>query len=168
MGGSETTDWAGALDAAFEAALAREDEVAATDLAFSLRQDVDVSAAIERSGSAWTLVGSGEARLPVDEVGLDYVMAGSLLTRTRAVTLRSAAGPAPRTTDATFLEVLGTWARAGARVAASGLSGRLVRVAKDHVALSRGGRETIVGLAALEAVRLEGQSGYSASRGFSG
>ena len=168
MGGSETADFVGALDASFEAALAREEEVAAADLAFSLRQDVDVRAAVERSGSAWTLVGPGEARLVVEEVGLDYVRAGSLLVRTGAATLRATSGPSPRTTEAAFLEILGSWARAGAWVTIGGVRGRLARVARDHVAVLKDGVETIVGLAAVGSVRIEDESGYSASRGFSG
>lgn len=168
MGGYEKVGWPDALDAAFDAALAREEEVAAADLAFSLRQDVDVRDAVRRSGSAWALVGAGEARLRVDEVGIDYVRAGSTLTRTRAATLRSEAGPSPDTADATFLQRLGAAARAGATVAIAGLSGRLVRVGKDHVALLKDGRETIVGLDAVVAVRVDDPNGYSASRGFSG
>ena len=50
----------------------------------------------------------------------------------------------------------------------AGASGRLVRVAKDHVAVRKGGAETLVGLEAVEFVNLDEDAGYSASRGFSG
>lgn len=168
MGGFEKVGWPDALDAAFDAALAREEDLAAADLAFSLRQDVDVREAVRRSGSAWTLVGAGGTRLPVDEVGIDYVRAGSTFTRTRVATLRSSRGPSPETTDAMFLERLGAAARAGAAADTAGLSGRLVRVGKDHIALEKDGSETIVGLDAVETIRLDDPTGYSASRGFSG
>lgn len=168
MGGSENVGWPDALEAAFDAALAREEEVAAADLAFSLRQDVDVRDAVRRSGSAWTLVGNGEARLPVDEVGIDYVRAGSTLARTRSATLRSEAGPSPEMTGATLLERLGAAARTGENVTIGGISGRLVRVGKDHVAVQKDGRETVVGLDAVETIRLDEPNGYSVSRGFSG
>lgn len=168
MGGSETTGWVDALDATLEAALLREDDVAAADLAFSLRQDVDVREAVERSGSAWALVRAGESRLLVDEAGIDYVRAGCWLARTRAATLRSTTGDSPQLTDRTFLEVLGSAARAGADVTIDDVRGRLVRVAKDHVALLKGGTETIVGLDAVEWVRLGEKGGYSTSRGFRG
>lgn len=169
MGGSETTGWVDALEASFAAALARDEEVAATDLAFSLRQDVDVAAAVLRSGLAWSLVGEGGASTPVDEVGTDYLRAGRVIVPSRAAVLRSAPGPSPRSGDRSFLEVLGEACRAGAALAvthrAGTAAGRLARVGLDHVAVRSGGGETIVGLAAIEAVRLEG---YSASRGFSG
>lgn len=168
MGGSETTGWVDALDAAFEAALAHEEEVAAADLAFSLRQDVDLREAVRRSACAWTLVGAGESRLPVDEVGVDYVRAGITLVRTRSAILRSAPGPSPRTTDATFVEILGSIARCGTGVDVEEHRGSLVRVGKDHVALRKGDVETILGLDAIDRVRLEEEGGYSASRGFSG
>jgi hypothetical protein len=168
VGGSEALDWAVGLEASFEAALAREDEVAADDLAFSLRQDVDVRDAAERSGCGWRLVLAGEAGPLVDEVGIDYVRAGTLLVRTRTATLRSAPGPSPRRSERALLEVLAEVARAGTEMTVNGLTGRPVRVAKDHVAVRQSGSETIVGLDAVQSVRLDGGSGYSASRGLSG
>lgn len=169
MGGSEAIDWVGALEASFEAGLAREEDVAAADLAFSLGQDVDVRAAIARSRTGWVLAGPDGATSTVEEAGADYVRAGDLVVRARWATLRSAATPPPRATDRTFLELLGAACRAGAAAVlecgGSGASGRLVRVGNDHLCLRNGDVETIVGLAAVEAVRLPG---YSASRGFSG
>ena len=90
------------------------------------------------------------------------------MVRTGAATLRTNAGASPRTTDATFLEALGRCARAGAWVDVRAVRGRLVRVARDHVAVLKDGAETIVGLDAVDSVRLEGEAGYSASRGFRG
>lgn len=169
MGGSETADWLGALEASFEAGLAREEDAAAEDLAFSLRQDVDVRQALARSRTGWTLIAPDGAPTRVDEAGADYVRAGDLVMRSDLVTLRSASGPAPRTTERDLLELLGAACRAGAeaqvRQGGAITPGRLVRVARDHLALRHGDVETIVGLGAVEAVRLPG---YSASRGFSG
>lgn len=168
MGGSETVDWAEALDAAFDAAMAREEEAAAADLAFSLRQDVDVRAAIQRSGCGWVLIYPDGAQRPVDEVGDDYVRAGTFVARSRTATLRSTAGPSPRDASMSLLQLLGAACRQGAFVTVAGASGRLVRVAKDHVAVQKGDAETIVGLEAIESVNLGENAGYSASRGFSG
>lgn len=169
MGGSEAVEWLGALEASFEAGLARDEDVAAADLAFSLRQDVDVRDALARSRTGWALTTPEAASAPVDEAGTDYVRAGDLVVRSDRVGLRSAAGPPPRVTARTFLELLGAACRAGADVQVRGYgvgtSGRLVRVGKDHVALRSGEVETIVGLATLDSVRL---TGYSASRGFRG
>jgi hypothetical protein len=169
LGGPETTGWADVLGASFEAGLARDEEVAATDLAFSLRQDVDVAGAVLRSGAAWLLVAEGGASATVDEVGTDYVRVAGLIVRSGGAVLRSVPGPSPRPTGRTFLEVLGEACRSGAEVAvihkAGTAAGRLVRVGTDHLAVRNGTTETVVGLAAVEAVRLEG---YSASRGFSG
>lgn len=168
MGESETVEWVGEMEASFDAAVARDEDIAAADLAFSLRQDVDVREAVRRSGTAWALLEPDGARPPVDEVGLDYVRAGALLVRSTAATLRSVPGSSPRSTDATLLEVLGDLCRRGAGVTVNGTSGRLVRVAKEHLGIGREGTETIVGLAAVTSVRLDDEDGYSASRGFSG
>lgn len=168
MGGSETVEWADALEASFEAAVAREEDVAAADLAFSLRQDVDLREAVGRSDSGWALMRAGGARHHVDEVGRDYVCAGPLLVRSGRATLMQGPGPSPTISDRTFLEVLGAVCRRGAVVTLEGVAGRLVRVARDHVAVQRGDAETMVGLDAVERVRLEGDGAYSASRGFSG
>lgn len=162
MGGSEAIE---AFEASFEAALAREEDAAASDLAFSLRQDVDLRDAVARSGAGWALLTSAGGSSSVDEVGIDYVRAGTLVVRAGRATLRSAPGPAPATSDRTFVELLGTACRSGATVVTCVAAGRLARVAKDHVGITNGDRETIVGLAALESVRFPG---YSASRGFSG
>lgn len=165
MGGSESVEWVDALEASFEAGLARDEEVAADDLAFSLRQDVDVRAAVARSGTAWVLAGGAA----VDEIGADYVLAGALAVPSSRAFLRAAPGHPPRTSGATLLELLGRVCRSGGRVTIQSplgsASGRLVRVGKDHVAVRNDGLETVVGLGALESVRLEG---YSASRGLRG
>lgn len=168
MGGAEMVDWMGALGASFDAALAREEDLAAADLAFSLSQDVDLREAIRRSRAAWTLVDADGGLHPVAEVGADYVRAGALVARTGGATVRSIAGAAPRISPGTFLELLSAACRAGACITLDGVRGRLIRVAKDHVAVGTPDGETMVGLTGLRSVRLEEGLGYSASRGFSG
>lgn len=169
MGGSEAINWIGALEASFEAGRAREEDIAAADLAFSLGQDVDVRGVIARSQTGWVLAGADAAATPVDEVGADYVRAGDLVVPSRGATLRSATGARPSPAERTFLELLGEACRTGATATVvcggTNLSGRLVRVGNDHLALQHGDVETMVGLAAVQTVRLPG---YSDSRGFRG
>ncbi len=169
MGGSESVEWIDALEASFEAGLARDEEIAATDLAFSLRQDVDLQTAVVRAGTGWTLADADGAAAAVDEVGVDYVRVGTLIVRSSRAVLRSTGARPPRPTATRFFETLGSACRAGAevtiRTAHGSSSGRLVRVAQDHVAVRNGEVDAVVGLAAVESVRLET---YSASRGLSG
>ena len=161
--------WLEGLGASFEASIAYEEEVAANDLAFSLRQDVDVREAITRSGGGWALAGPGGAAAAVEEVGLDYVRAGATLVPIAHAILRSAPVDAPARNQRSLQEALNAACRAGTDVtlahSAGTTAGRLVRVAQDHVAVLTRAGETIVGLGALDSVQL---GSYSASRGFSG
>lgn len=161
--------WLERLGASFEAAIAREEEAAAADLAFSLRQDVDAREAIARSGRGWTLVGLEGGMAALDEMGRDYVRAGAVLVPFERAVLRSGPGAPPGHDERTLAETLNAACRAGGTVLlshdAGSVTGRLVRVAKDHVAVLSQAGETIVGLSAISSIRLEG---YSASRGFSG
>lgn len=169
MGGHEAVEWLGALEASFEAGLAREEDAAADDLAFSLRQDVDVRDAIARSGTAWSLLRPDGETAVVDEVGGDYLRAGDLFVPSRRAAARSVGGPAPASSRHLLTELLGQACRAHAQVAVTHCSitvaGVLARVGRDHVAVRTRGGETMIGLDGVEAVRLPG---YSASRGFSG
>ncbi len=165
-------EWLGGLDASFEAGLARDEEIAATDLAFSLRQDADLRQAVARSGSGWVLTLEGGATLPVDEVGADYLRAGETFVPFGKAVLQSSLGPAPSPIDRTLVEVLGTACRAGAEVDVTGhgrsTSGQLTRVARDHLAVTDRGQQTLIGTGAVDAVRIRARGGYSASRGFRG
>jgi hypothetical protein len=169
VGGSGAVEWAETLEATFEAGLAREEEIAASDLAFSLRQDVDLQAAVARSGAGWNLLAPGGATAAVDDVGVDYVRAATLLVRASHAVLRSTDGPKPRVVDRRLLELLGEACRSGVEASVTTgngtTAGRLIRVANDHLALRNEDSEMVVGLGAVESVRL---LGYSASRGFSG
>lgn len=173
MGGSESMEWLDDLAASYEAAVAREDELAAADLAFSFRQGGALS---QRLGSgSWALVVGGELSVAVEEVGADYVAGGTLVVPAARVFLRSSSGSPPRVTDRTLGEVLGAACRAGAEIelstACGTARGRLVEVGREHLVLRRQGADAVVGLGAVEAVRMPdrgGAEGYSASRGFSG
>lgn len=169
MGGSRRVDWLDDLGAAFEAAEARQEEVAASDLAFSLRQDVDLVAAV--GGRGWTLVLEDGLSAEVDEVGADYVIAGLYAVPASKAVLRAADGRAPLRSERSFAEWLGSACRAGAtievRAGSRELRGALVTVGRDHLKLRTRGAAALVGMAAVDSVGLCGD-GYSASRGFSG
>jgi hypothetical protein len=174
LSGYEPATWIDDLGASFEAALAREEEVAADDLAFSLRQDGDLRSAVRNGG--WALLVDGERRSIVDEVGVDYVVAGDLVVRAGRAILRSAGAPAPSCSDRTFLELLGSACRDGQTVevcaGAARVRGTLVRVAGDHLVVAHETEKTVVGLGAIDSVRICSRNGgpatYSDSRGFSG
>ena len=173
MGGSRPVDWLDDLGAAFEAAEAREEEIAAADLAFSLRQDVELATAL--AGRGWTLLLDGGAGAAVDEVGVDYVLAGPSVVRARNAVLRSGGRLAPVRRERSLAELLGAACRAGAAVEVRAGSlrarGTLVTVGHDHLELRREGTATVIGLDAVDSVTLcaeGGAGGYSASRGFSG
>lgn len=172
MGGAGSVGRADALAASLEAATARDEEAAAADLAFSLRQDDDLASALVRCGSGWAIVVDGEVSDTVTEIGRDYVAAGDVLIPLSAAVLRSRDGRPPRPSERALLEVLGAACRAGSAVevvtAATRAVGTLVRATRDHVAVSHHGVETVVALRAVEAVRRLGLAGYSASRGLSG
>ncbi|HEV2754602.1 MAG TPA: hypothetical protein VG318_02345 [Actinomycetota bacterium] len=168
MGGSRRIDWLDDLGAAFEAAEQRDEEAAAADLAFSLRQDVDVQSAVR--GQGWALLVAGGLAAVVDEVGADYVVAGADVVPASRAVLRSADVPAPRHSERSFAEWLSAASRRGAsvevRAGGRGVRGQLVTVGRDHLEVRAGTARTIVGLSAVDAVGLS--EGYSASRGLSG
>jgi hypothetical protein len=174
LGGSESSAWLAGLGASFEAELARDEEVSANDLAFSLRQDGDLPSSL--AGRGWALVSEGEALVPVDEVGADYVMAGSAIVPSATAVLRSRGHEPPLHAERSLAEVLGHACRRGAdldvRAQGSLVAGRLVKVSRDHLVLLAGGEEIVVGLGAVELIRLREpvvrRVGYSASRGLSG
>lgn len=172
MGGPDVIGYLDALGASFEAGVARDEDVAAADLAFSLRQDVATAAALARSGTGWSLIVDREGVVDVEELGADYVLAGPLLVPLHRIVVRSTSRTPPRVSDRSLLEVLGEAARAGASAEIvaghSSVSGALARVTRDHLAVAGQGTETIVSLGLVERVRIGGRNGYSPSRGLSG
>ncbi len=154
MGGSKPVDWLDDLGASFEAAVVREEDVAAADLAFSLRQDRDLPTALQ--GRGWVALLEGGASAAVAEMGEDYVVAGPHVVPISKAFLRSAERPAPDRRERTFSEWLSSACRAGSaiEVVAGGhrTAGRLTAVGRRHLVLRRQGRDSVVGLDSIDCV----------------
>jgi len=91
------------LDATFEAAAARAEDEAASDLAFSLAQEICWFDSLRRGGAASVALGEGRTAA-VEAIGRDYVMAGDrgglmIIPAAHAVVLRRQ-GPPRRDRDA--------------------------------------------------------------------
>lgn len=152
------------LDAAFDAAVAREEHEAASDLAFSLVQDRALRDRVARSNDAALVLAGGRSE-PVTAVGEDYVAAGDpvrvVVPLTRAVVVRRAPRrPLPRTGAGTMLELLRSWARAGAVVTVEAergsWTGRLTAAGRDHVVVADRAGETAIALGTtLSAARVD-------------
>lgn len=148
------------LDAMFDAAIAREEEEAASDLAHGLLQDLSLAETLPRMGSLTALLPGGES-LPISVVGRDYVAGGSpptIVPVTRAMLL-SADGSAPEIRAEDLVATLRRVARTGqmVRVKSEGVNavGRLRRAGVDHLLLETAtGRHIAVGMGAVGAVTL--------------
>ena len=150
------------LDAGFEAAIAREEEDAANDLARAFRQDGNLRTTIERSG--WRLKLDDGLIAAVIEVGTDYVVAsdtrfGWLVPLGRAFLYSDPESPFPRSFDRSLIESLRAQARAGARVEISSdlgsETGRLIGAAPDHVRLMTSKRDVLIAARTIRGVRFE-------------
>lgn len=149
------------LEARFEAALAREEEEAAADLALSLRQDRTLSDLI-RGGGSLRLLGPDGARPPVTVLGSDYCGTGTPLTCVRRLgstpLLSETRGPAPETRRDSLQEVARRWARCGRSVElgleAGTLKGRLAQVGPDNMVLESPPGTLIVPLWLVDSIRL--------------
>jgi hypothetical protein len=159
----------GSLEATFDARVARAEDEAASDLAFSLLQDLSLSEAATRAGALEIVMGD-RAPLPVAEVGVDYVAASgrspTVVPLGRAALRTIPAGRAPESLDRSLLELLRAWAREGRAVAihaGGGVHrGRLVRACRDHVVVNgyagtARGDDVLVPLEMIEQLRLEGE-----------
>jgi hypothetical protein len=160
------------LGATFEAEIARDEEEAAQDLAFSLRQGRSLADVLERG--SWQLQTPSGPR-PISVVAVDYVVAGDvpavIAPLDRAVFEAAAdrsgsdhqakpTDPSPaRDMDSTFLQLLRSVARAGARAriesASGSVSGRLLWAGTDHVAVGAGHRQFAISLQAIDSVVIE-------------
>lgn len=153
--------WLSSLNATFEAAMAREEEQAAGDLAFSFLQDLNQVETLRR-GKAAVLRLAGGASLPVGRVGSDYIAAGNppnlLVPLERAVILIAASGPAPETADDSLLLLLRRAARLGASVhvttSQGQWEGRIAKAAADHTVISASGQNIVMGNRAIRSIRL--------------
>jgi hypothetical protein len=147
------------LDAAFEAALERQDSDAADDLALSLRQDVDLFETL-RDGRP-IAVAAGGGRMSVVEVAADHVAAEAIdlwiFPTASAVLVRPTEGTTPRFTTTTLVEALRAATRRAETVACSAgekeCEGRLILCARDHFVLSTAREQMVVPLASIRWVR---------------
>lgn len=159
MGQSEIDKLLASLNATFEAAVAREEDEAASDLAFSLLQGLDFVETLRRGHGA-TLRASGGATLSVVEVGSDYVVARGpstvLVPSLHAIIVRSAVGAPPRVVEGTLVEALRRMARTHrtveVRTQDGTFTGRLVKAGPDHVVVQAREANVLIGLGALRAV----------------
>lgn len=149
------------LEARFDAALAREEEEAAADLALSLRQDRTLSDLI-RGGTALRLLGTDGARPAVTVLGADYCGTGIPLTCVSRLgstpLLSDSQGPAPETRRDSLQEVARRWTRCGRTVElgleAETVQGRLTQVGPDNIVLEAPAGTVIVPLWLVDSIRL--------------
>jgi hypothetical protein len=148
------------LGATFEAEIARDEEEAAEDLAFSLRQGRSLTDVLERNPCR-VLTPAGHQ--VVTALGEDYVVAGGspalILPLHRSVFVTGGEGSAPAVSTGTLLHLLRSLARAGARIEVgcgpSSFGGRLLWTGTDHVVMETNQGRLAVGLDAVDWVRLE-------------
>lgn len=149
------------LDASFDASVAREEDEAASDLAFSLLQGRRLHDVLTRSGAFDFLLGDGSS-IAAGTLGADYVAGGRppiVVPLARAAYEHSKSPqPGPRVEAETLLELLRRWARDGAEVVVASscgrFSGTIVHAGNDHVAILAGSREILLGLDAVHYFRL--------------
>ena len=150
------------LDVGLEAAIAREEEEAADDLARALQQDTPFHVAVSRTGWNVRLPG-GETAL-VEEVGTDYIAASlgqtSILAPLERVALSASEDvPRPRMSGRALVEVLRRLAREGIAFEVASdqgsFSGRLSRTAADHLGVASPTGETLIGMRSVVSLRFE-------------
>lgn len=150
------------LEASFDAAVARDEDAAATDLAFSLLQERSLTEVLERR-RALALIRRDGGRSRIALVGDDFV--GEAPPSARLVPLAAAVfesleeGTPPRRRHLDLTAQLRLWARSGAQVTATtpigDVTGRLVSVSPDHLRLiGRRGEQYIGRGALLEITRI--------------
>ena len=106
------------LEASFEASLARDEDVAASDLARSFRNDESLSEVLARCGGSSVELSDG-TRLPVVEVGADYVLAGAIadvVVKHGGAVFHPGGSNGTAHTEASWLSVLRGWAAEGRKV----------------------------------------------------
>jgi len=159
------------LEVQFDAAVAREEDEAASDLAFSLRQGLFLRDVLRRG--AWNARLDGALRA-VALVGRDYVACAGpdtiLIPHRRLVVAPSASGSEARTSPLSLVETLRALCRSGAEVEISGgdvvISGRLMQVGPDHVAVATSSRPAFISAEAVDLIRLMGiRESEAVSRG---
>lgn len=144
------------LGAEFDAAIDREENAAASDLAFSLLQDREISDVLGHGG--WKVMAPA-GDVPIDELGLDYVGGGGWIFPTEAQTFRPVErAPSPIRTDRSLQERLRGLARADRDVeivlSTGTVRGRVVTCGRDHLQVRTRLAETLIPLKLVGAVRL--------------
>ena len=135
--GNELNTFLGRLEASFDAQLARAEEEAVTDLAFSLRQDRTLRQRIERKAcEVWV----GDSWEPVVAAGSDVLVVGEpirILVPAQAACLRAGPGdgPAPAPSWLSLLRALARRGQVVELISRDGAQaqGRLAAAAPDHV-----------------------------------
>jgi hypothetical protein len=152
------------LEASFDAAVARREDEAASDLALSFLQGRSLTDIAGRE-DAWDLRFRDGRRLPVTLIGRDFIGAGRppsvLVPAPRAVLIQASASSPPRRSDASLIEELRGLAGLGASVRVDtecgSFEGLLARAGPDHVLLQAPTGEVLVGLAGMSVIELTGQ-----------
>lgn len=148
------------LDSNFGAALAREEEEAADDLAYSLIQGADLVTALRRWRSASMKLADGSV-VPIAEVGPDFAAGadGTVICPLRYVTVTRTAGPPLRYGSERLLDRLRRSARDGIDVQVRALDGsvyrgRLVAAGTDHIEITTENGAVLLSDEAVVSVRL--------------
>lgn len=149
------------LGARLDAAVARDEDEAATDLAFSLSQDRSLQGTVARLSEP-LLQGPAGDRHEVTELGCDYVGCGRPVDLAAPLSRAVVRGRPGRSllevTDRRFVELLRVWVRRGSQVHVEAdlavLRGSLRRAARDHLVVEAvDGSWDVVGLAAVSSIR---------------
>lgn len=146
------------LEASFDAQIARAEDEAATDLAFSLRQDRSLRQRIERRPCEVWIDGSWHE---VASIGPDVLVVGDPmreLVPSATACLREGRGDVPGSAPS-WLSILRALARRGAEIELVSLSGaraagRLLAAAPDHAWVEGGHGWAAFSWAAVGGVRL--------------
>ena len=150
------------LEVQFDAAVTREEDDAASDLALSLRQGLALRDVMRRG--PWVARVHG-ARRPVVLVGSDFVACDGpdtiLLPYRRLVVAPAETGDVPRGSPLSLLDALRRLCRSGVVAeicaGAEALRGRLIQVGPDHAAVEHRSGRSFVALDAVDYVRIAGR-----------
>lgn len=154
-----------AAGAQFEAAVAAEEDAAASDLALSLLQGSELSVLLCRS--PWSLRRASGGTAPVRLVGPDAAMASTmqygppdLVVPLRAALFLAGGGEPPTRTVDTFVSVLRRRVRTGGSIrlflGEEPLEGRPKLVTETHVVLVRPHGEAVIPVSEIKEVQLIG------------